>query len=183
MNTKNFSIRTAPIVLILAALFLTGCVSVSEQPLYTSRDLVFDSRLLGTWQEADGHDVVWIGAGTDSGTGAAKTYVLTDEHGARLRAHLLRLNGALFLDLEEDNGHHFLARVWITNNELHISALRRCWLEKQITRGEIAGRVAEGFLEPSLLTASTAQLQTFLASHLNDPRVFDKPGVWRRKGD
>src|SRR5258708_16022235 len=107
MSTKTLATLKCTLV-ILPVLFLSGCVTVSEQPLYTDRYLIFDSRLVGTWQGGAAADVVWIAAGAD------KSYVLTDPHGHRLSAHLMRLNRALFLDVEDMNAHHFIARVWIT---------------------------------------------------------------------
>ena len=77
-------------------LVLGGCVP-SLHPLYTDKDLTFDSALLGEWVQDDGKGT-W--AFTKAGE---KEYqlVCTDNEGkqGRFQVHLLKIGERLFLDL------------------------------------------------------------------------------------
>jgi hypothetical protein len=99
---------------------LEGCVT-SLHPLYTSRDLVYDTRLLGTWN-SDGGRQTWklenmmdhqLAGITDpverqkqesfKGTMVDKrSYLLTyteDGHSAEFLANLVQLDGHQFMDI------------------------------------------------------------------------------------
>jgi hypothetical protein len=121
MKTKNIFVAV-----MLAGFILQGCVT-SLHPLYTSGDLVFDKRLLGSWKEG-GKDNIWkmenlmeheLAPYTNKTERAEKesfkkllinknTYLLTfTEKGEtrQFQAHLAKLGNDLFLDLFPDDMH------------------------------------------------------------------------------
>src|ERR1051325_14017 len=98
------------------ALALTGCVITSVYPFYTERDLIFESKLLGTWEPAkDSHSKEkWV----VNRAGATSYKVLEiDTSTNSYEGHLFKLAGDLFLDLTptERKGDflppHYLIRI------------------------------------------------------------------------
>lgn len=166
--------------LILAAL-AGGCVP-SLNPLYTEKDLVFEPGLVGTW--AGDKDTTW----TFEKRGG-KSYRLTyTEKGvpARFEAHLVRLGGSLFLDTYPDGSEmprnnfyrahfipaHFISKVELAGNELNLVLLNPDWMNKGIREKKLSIRHEPLGKDRLLLTASTAELQTFVRKYANDPKAF-----------
>lgn len=104
---KKHILIVAIIVTIITA--LSGCLS-TVHPLFTEKDLLFDSRLLGTWQYEDGNDSISFERGTEASFKqlppalrklANKAYVMTakdDEGEAKYYAFLTRIGNGLYLD-------------------------------------------------------------------------------------
>ena len=94
-----------PIAFILAAILAVtaGCVP-SLHPLFTPKDLVFDPALIGVWSEDEEEKETWQ---FQRVAGDDKSYQLTIKNSkgsiADMRAHLVKLNGRLYLDMAADS--------------------------------------------------------------------------------
>jgi hypothetical protein len=173
-----------------AAALLCSCIP-SVNPFYTDRDVVFDARLLGEWQEKDKSDNpdVWKFDGTTN-----KMYKLTitekgDKQGT-FNAHLFRLKQEYFLDLIPDDCHyatnqadlvaasmypgHLLVRVPQLEPVLKLALFDFGWLEKFIEKNPKAlAHHKEG--DHIVLTAGTRDLQKFVLKHLGKDELFEPP--------
>ena len=180
--------------LILLALALGGCWTLSIHPLYSEEigvrpgDLSPD--LIGIWGDPeDSESETWHFS--DDGQGAFHLVIrnndrdlLTDPaRDAVFEARLLRLNNQLLLDLfpaEPKNvNEYFLAhiipahsflRVDLEEHVLTLRLLDQTWLEQALTaeRLELPYQKVEGTL---VLTADTPALQAAIAEHLNEAFV------------
>lgn len=159
---------------------LAGCWVLSIEPLYTSDDLVFEPSLIGIWGgDADTDDETWTFTSEDS-----SAYLLvtteTGEHDARFDAHLLRLGGRLMMDLlpqepDEVNefqlGHlipgHSFWTVSLVGDSLVLDVL-----DVQRVRNFIDSTgVKISHIEKDdvvVLTASTAELQEFIGTNIDE---------------
>jgi len=99
--------KTRKIIFYLLAILLGGCLPVmSLHPLYTEKDVVFDEKLLGTWvDDVNKPETTWQfsrGYAADA-PNIEKQYNLIfvdkeDKKGS-FKAHLVKLNKQLFLDV------------------------------------------------------------------------------------
>ena len=177
-------------VLVLCGLILTGCVP-SWNPLYTESDLVFDPLLVGTWapvKPPEGSKEAW--GFTKCGE---KAYQLqqTDEQGrqATFDARLVKLGEHRFLDLyltkvagDDVNLNawagfslapaHLILKVEQIEPTLKIAAMNPDWMKKFVAehRDAIAHRVV--FDGDIILTASTSDLQKFIAERADREGLF-----------
>jgi len=154
-------------------LLLTGCV-VSLHPVYTEGDIVFEPALVGRW--AEGPDVFHFEKAGDKSYRA--TY--TDESGAsgRFTAHLLKLDGDLYLDLfpEEPDlkendfykmhivAAHTFMRVKQISPRLQMAFMDYDWLDKLLEKTPEAIK-HEKQEDRVIITASTKELQAFLRKY------------------
>ncbi|MFZ5832229.1 MAG: hypothetical protein ACOY3P_19260 [Planctomycetota bacterium] len=168
------------VVLALPLVLLAACVP-SFHPLYTEKDLVFEPGLVGVWSEPDKEGTWTFRPHGD------KAYSLTvtdaNERTSRFLAHLLKIDGKLFLDLyphSEKQGpgdttyqdihyvpaHTFL-RVRQVRPALQMAMMNPRWMIdylkehpdalQHVMDEDEAGRV--------LLTARPAELQKFILQH------------------
>jgi hypothetical protein len=164
-------------VLIGIVLVLGGCVP-SLYPLYNDKDLTFDPALLGQWTQADGKGT-W--AFTKAG-GKEYRLVYTDNEGkqGRFHAHLLKLEGRLFLDLfpnrmDQDQKENYFYRLHMVpahtfmrvdqiEPTLKMAYLHPQWIKKYLEEhpGAIRYETVENRI---VLTAQTKQLQAFVLQH------------------
>ncbi len=169
---------------------LAGCASPpSLHPLYTENDLVFEPDLLGTWQDVE-TTLIFEEAGGDS-------YLLTYSvagKASQYEAHLAALGGYLYLDVilkESEFGDrlapqafvsairaHGFYRIELDGNTLRVRHLNCDWLAEELEAGRADLR-HEPLTEPDrlnedgfLITASTEEIQRFLAEHSQDSDVF-----------
>jgi hypothetical protein len=179
-----------------AAALLCACIP-SVNPFYTAEDVVFDPRLLGTWQEKDKKDdpEIWKFESTTN-----KTYKLavTEKEGkqGQFDAHLFKLKQEYFLDLIPDDCEyatnqadlvafsmfpgHLLVHVLQIEPELKLAFFDFDWLQKYLEKNPKAlAHHREG--DHLLLTAATRDLQKFVLKHLGEGELFDKPGVMVRQ--
>jgi hypothetical protein len=165
------SVRIATIV--VGLLLLTGCV-VSLHPVYTQGDIVFEPALVGRW--AEGPDVFQFEKAGD------KTYRLTytDESGASgtFTAHLLKLDGDLYLDLFPEDPElkendfykmhivavHTFMRVKQISPQLQMAFMDYDWLDKLLEKTPEALK-HEREENRVIVTASTKELQAFLRKY------------------
>ena len=177
-------------VALVGLLLICGCLPVSLNPIYESKDLVFDSALLGTWAEKDGDTQVIFETAGD------KAYIMTNveyEQQSKFEAHLAKVGDKLFLDLyPRDPGvnindlykdHmisvHSLYLVHQIQPNLVVSTLEYDWLKKYLTDNPDAlPWVLAG--DRIVLTASTAELQAFVLRNLDTEGAFCEPAEFYR---
>ncbi|HKI69688.1 MAG TPA: hypothetical protein VKA67_08870, partial [Verrucomicrobiae bacterium] len=159
---------------------------------YTEKDVVFDARLLGTWQEKGKPNDPEIWKFEKSGT---NVYHLTvwepkNKHG-QFDAHLFKLKKYYFLDIiptdcdySPDQAElvaasmypgHLLVRVSEFEPELKLAFFDFNWLQKYLEKNPKA--LAHHTEDKRIvLTASTRELQKFVLNHLVEGELFAKPG-------
>ena len=169
-------------------------------PLYTEKDLVFDTLLVGAWtplEAKEGSKETW--AFTKAGE---KLYQLqqTDEEGCKadFEARLVKLGTHLFLDLyltkvEGDDiklnawagfslvPAHLILKVEQIGPALKIATMNPDWMKKFIKQhpDAIAHRVV---LDDNIvLTASTGELQKFVLEHAGQEDFFGGAMEMRRR--
>jgi hypothetical protein len=178
------------------AALLCSCIP-SVNPFYNDKDIVFEPRLLGAWQEKDKPDNpdVWKFEGTTN-----KTYKLTitDKEGKQgtFTAHLFQLKQEVFLDLIPADCNyatnqadlvafsmfpgHLLARVPQIEPELKLALFDFDWLQKYLKENPKAlAHHREG--DRLLLTAGTRELQRFVLQHPGEGELFGKPDIMVRR--
>jgi hypothetical protein len=183
--------RKTSFIFLAAAFVFSGCLALSLQPIYTDKDLVFDSKLLGTWAaKGDKKDpTTWTFA-----TGTTNSYKLTitDGHWAHLfDAHLVKLGTNLFLDIviskegQEEISDDFsiypaflVAGHGIAKVVQSDSNLKLAWLgeefEKLLEKEPSAVRHQKLENKRIVLTGSTKDLQDFLLKYGGSKEVFMK---------
>ena len=191
MKTRNLIASAA------AALLLSGCIP-SVNPFYTDKDVVFDPRLLGEWQEkesSDGPQLWKFEKGDD------KAYKLTvtekDSKRGEFNAHLFKLKQEYFLDLIPSSVEyatnqadlvafamypgHLLVRISQLEPELKLAFFDFDWLKKHLEANPkaLVHRVEQK--DCILLTASTRDLQRFVLKHLAEGELFGTPSAMVRR--
>ena len=92
--------ETKIILFCLLSLILGGCIplTLSLHPLYTDDTVVYDEKLIGKWM---GGDEIW--QFSKAGEKEYELRVLMSEKEGRFEAHLLELEGNMYLDLYPDS--------------------------------------------------------------------------------
>ena len=180
------------IIAFIAAL-IGGCVP-SWNALFTEKDLIFDAKLVGTFNGDD--DEVWEFA-KDGDKKYKLTY--TDKDGkATFDAHLLKIQNRQFLNVRlDENGYgelklnalakmtmvpaHIFFRVDEIGSLTKLAAVDPGWLAKHLEKNPkaIAAHVKEG--DMFFFTAETKDLQTFVIKHTEGEALFGKPFTLKRK--
>lgn len=189
--------KTSKLVIAAAGgLFLAACIP-SVNPFYTSKDVVFEQKLVGRWQDRESKDnpQIWTFE-----AGSEKSYKLTviedgDKTG-EFSAHLFILKQTQFLDIVPTDCKyatnssslveasmfpgHLLFKVVTIEPELKLATSDYDWLEKFLEKNPNA---LAHHLEDKriLLTASTSDLQQFILAHQGENELFKEPGVLERK--
>lgn len=164
--------------------FLTGCIP-SLNPLYTDKDLIFKSELIGTWTEEKSKES-WTFEKTNE-----KEYKLThsqDNNNATFKAHLVNIGEFTYLDLYPNDLKskdylyemhlypvHTFSKIKITNDKLTIEMLDPSWLEKGLETNQINIDHVKSTDGAILLTASTEDLQKFILMYNDSKGVFQEP--------
>ena len=180
-----------------AAVLLCSCIP-SVNPFYTAKDVVFDARLLGEWQDKDKKDNPEVWKFEKSGDQA---YLLTitekqDKQG-KFNARLFKLKQEYFLDLIPGDCDyatnqadlvgfsmfpgHLLVRVPQIEPELKLAFFDFDWLKKFLEKNPKAlAHHAEDTKDKDggriLLTADTRDLQRFVLKHLGEGELFEQAG-------
>jgi len=171
------------------ALFMTSCV-ISLHPLFTNKDLVFESALVGTWIDEDGKNA-W--AFQKLGDNAYELVYTENETPAKFKAYLVRLENFLFLDIvpeEPDTkndlykGHlipaHSFGRISIEGDLLRLATLDGDWLRDMINKKKI--KIGHEWLDQTIiLTAPTKDLQKFVLKYAEDSKAFSIKSELHRK--
>jgi len=180
----------------LALVLLTGCVTLSIYPYYTSKDVKFDPALLGNWAEADNTNSrpqTWSFEQINAQT--YRLIVMDNDEKTEFDTRLFKLKNHAFLDClprkHEDFASpcHVLLRVDRLQPILELRLLNYDWLRKLIEKQPKAIRHAlipqaskqgdetEGFV----LTAETAELQNFILKHLETKEAWGDALVLKRQ--
>lgn len=167
-------------------LLLAGCVVTSVYPWYTAKDVVFNPALVGTWVSAASTDAVRESVRFERGEGDAYLMTLTDaEKSVAYDAHLFKLKGQLFLDYcpRERPGDfippHYVIKVLSLDPTFKLCGLDYSWLVEQIEKNPktirhsvVEGQSGDSTSRRIVLTAATAELQTFLLKHAANTNAF-----------
>ncbi len=168
-------------IILLFGLLLFGLACVrSIHPLFTVDDLVFSPELLGTWFDDDKN--TWTFSAVDNN----RYDLIVSEEGqpAQFKAHLLKLDDYLFLDTYPyepgtDNdfyklhliGAHLFARMEIYPDSCRYTMLDHEWLKNILS--ESTENLAHEMVDDAIvLTATTAELQTFFKKYADDSEAF-----------
>lgn len=191
MKARNFSI------VLIVALFFSGCIVYSFYPLYTEEDLFPNDILTGLWMDDDGtswnFEHAYFGKKVPENIDST-SYVLhlTDknEKSANFSVHIIKLGGHYFLDfyledflndseLDLASFHivpvHTFAKLSAEKNKLQINWFDQDWLEDLIKENKI--RIHhENNGDYILLTAKPKELQKFVAKYVDTEAAF-KDGI------
>lgn len=183
----------------VAGLVLCSCIP-SVNPFYTDKDVVFDGRLVGTWQEKDAQGEPQVWKFEQEGTNACQLFV-TEPQGkqGKFEARLFKIKGLSFLDITPADCNyatnqadlvgfsmfpgHLLLRVYQLEPTLKLAMTDFDWLQKFLEKnpGALPHRAETG--RGILLTASTRELQKFIVKHLGENELFSKTGEMTRLPD
>jgi len=175
-----------------------GCIINIEliyslHPLYTDQDVIFEPALLGEWVSEDDSTETM----TFEKDGESKyklIYIDSDSVEGEFIVQLLRIKGALFMDLfsgEKDlklNAMHMFVLLPVhgfflisqLDSTLQLSFLEHDWLEKLLEKkpGAIRHEKVNGGI---VLTAPPKELQKFLLKHLKTEDAFSDGSKMKRK--
>jgi hypothetical protein len=192
--------------LISMLVLISSCAIFSIHPLYHSTDLLQKDTLLGLWLEED-NTKGSIQFTSQDDNDLYKTIMIDDSDTALFEAGLLELDGQLYLDFfpSEDcdffgggdctmlvnlsNNYiptHTFMKVDIVKNSLKITPFDGERLVQLFRQNRI--RLAHEFFDPEedqnddfvVITASTDDLQKFVARYSNDEEAFDEPITYNR---
>jgi len=167
---------------------LAGCVPALN-PLYTEKDEIFDSALLGVWAKLESKET-WAFTKRD---GREYHLLYTEEDGRKSEfiVHLLKIEGEMFLDLYamkaanlQDNDYllplHTFMLVLEIDPKPQFSYLDPGWLKHYLEKNPTAIQ-HEHINDEILLTGSTPELQEFLLTHLKTKGAFSEPTNLKRQ--
>jgi len=178
-----------------AAVLLAACIP-SVNPFYTDKDVVFDQRLAGEWQEKTDNNNPEVWTFESSTNNGFKLTVLEDGKTGQFSAHLFKLKQQQFLDLIPADCNyatnqadlvaysmfpgHLLLRVGQIEPSLKLAAADYDWLEKYLEKNPnaVAHHTEDG---RSVLTAGTGDLQKFVLKHLGTNELFKDYGEMVRR--
>jgi hypothetical protein len=177
----------------VCAILVSGCWTLSVDPLYSEDTLVFQPELLGIWGDPDDSS---SGTWTFLPVEGQKAYRLVIEEPEKpdglFEAHLVQLGDHLFMDLypeEPGSGNEFYVghvipahSIWkmsIQGYVVTLDILDSQWLKQQIDSGKSQLQHLRRD-DVIVLTASTAELQTFVQEHAEEA-FTDDPFVMQRR--
>lgn len=179
-----------------AMLVLGGCVLTSVYPYYTAKDVVFESKLVGSWVDAEHPEATnkfweFARAGTNN------SYTLTihdDDKVTKFEARLFRLKEWTFLDALPTQDHddfippHYLLKVSQVEPALKMAVLDYNWTRDLLRTNPGALRHTIVDTKPGepdsgriVFTADTAELQRFILKYAADTNAFPENVVMARK--
>lgn len=182
-------------IALIAATALLGACIPSLNPFYTQKDVVFEPKLVGLWQEKEKTDEPQLWKFEED---KEKVYNLTvtEKEGKQgeFEAHLFKLNEQYFLDIIATEigtnvadlttasliPGHLLFRILQFEPELKLAGTDYDWLQKYLKEHPkaLAHHVESDRIT---LTADTRDLQSFVLKHLGEAELFGKPGEMVRK--
>ena len=172
-------------LLAVATLAFTGCVVQSLNPLFDDKDLVLYSDLVGSWtQDGKGEDLWKF---EPDGKHYKLTHTDKQKHTATFTASVGRIGTNVFLDMfleDDDLGKslnefatvhlvvaHTFAKVTKSGDTLHLTAMDLEWLSKTLKDNpKLLPHVMRKDIPT--ITASTEELQKFVAKYADDKAVF-----------
>ena len=185
------------LMILVVALFFSGCVVYSFYPLYTEKDLFPNDILTGKWIDDD--STLWVfehatlqGEKTPNNIDST-SYILkfeepktkkTDDN--EFSVHIIKLDDYYFLDFYlKDYGKnglnlvdfhlvpvHTFAKLTIENDRLKINWFDQDWLKKLIESNKIRIRHEDNG-DYILLTAKPGELQKFVTKYVDSEEAFE----------
>jgi hypothetical protein len=191
---KSFMKKLIFFLLLIGTVLVQSCIVKSLHPFYLEDDVVMDTKLSGSWVDADGRK--W---NIQSSKEVPKAYEMSftkDGQSGTFLVHLFKLEGSLFLDFSpfviDCNGYnlfnfhllpsHSVAKIIKKHDDqITIRWFNEEWLNKLFTQNRIKISHEELVDENSgndedktyVLTASTQELRKFLIKYGNDNTVFE----------
>lgn len=179
----------------IAALLVSACIP-SVNPFYTGKDVVFDPRLVGEWQEKGNTNNPEIWKFEQSTNNMLKLTVVEQGKTGEFAAQLFRLGREQFLDLIPTDCNyatnqadlvafsmfpgHLLVHVPQVEPELNLAFFDFDWLEKYLKQNPKA--LAHHREDDRIvLTAETRDLQKFVLKHLGTNELFKESGLMERR--
>lgn len=177
------------------AILLAACIP-SVNPFYADKDVVFDQRLLGEWQEKGNTNNPEMWKFEQTTNNAYTLTVVENGKTGEFSAHLFKLKQEQFLDLIPTKCDyatnqadlvayavfpgHLLVHVSGIEPGLKIAFFDFDWLEKYLNKNP---KAIEHRVEDSgvLLTADTRDLQKFVLKHLGTNELFKDAGEMVRQ--
>lgn len=188
------------VAIILVITALSGCLSTLH-PLFTEKDLVYDTRLLGSWRAGDGNDTAVFERGTALSFSqlpeqlrrlAGKAYVVTikdDKEQVKYFAFLTKLGKELYLDyypceddriLKYDNFYkqhlvkmHSFYRVRFKDDlSFETSQFDEGYMEQLIKNKQIRIQHEIRFDGTYVITAPTEELQQYVLKYSDVPEAY-----------
>ncbi len=174
-----------------AGFLLAGCLVPSLHPLFTDKDIVVRADLVGAWTAEEGGAGWLFSLEPDSSYSVAYSDS-GDNDTSWFTAHLVDLNGHLFMDLYPNptdvlsdayKSHliaaHTFSKVELDSSGLTLAILDVDWLRENLDAGRI--HLAHEELGPGdlVLTASTVELQKFILSVVDDTDAFSSIDLYR----
>ena len=179
---------------IFVAVMLSGCV-FSLHPLYTEKDVIYSSDLVGQWSEVEGEGKWQFQKDYDM---YQYEVVHTDKDGkeGHFYAVLLKVGDHIFLDMQPEDPERFLDDFKVNNDYaylllpvhtfyhvkqitpvLQLRALDVGWLDEFLRENPKAVRHERTdkrlYRLNILLTAEPKELQEFLIKHFNTEDAFE----------
>jgi hypothetical protein len=169
------------------SILLMGCPARSVFPLFTNDDTVFNPELIGTWIDHKNGDTFSF-----QKYGEKNYEVVLREQMGKGRVNreaytvqLGQIDKFWFIDSypskKSGGDHHavsahILSRIWIDRDTLRMASLESDWLRAMIDADKIdIAHVRRD--DDIILTATTEELQAFVALFAEDDKAFPNPGV------
>jgi hypothetical protein len=186
---KDLGMRKALLSLILVASVVAGGCVLTLNSLFTSKDAVFDPELAGVWQNPE---TTWTIKPFDKATGRyAVDAAMQKQPEAKFYATLGTVGKNRFLELTPQRpdaihaktffGGHFLPlhsfwKVGLDGDKLTLTSMSIQWLQSAIEqkKTDIKFEKSDGGIV--FLTASTQELQEFVAKYADDRGAFPSEG-------
>lgn len=174
----------AMLAVLAGALLSTSCgPALSVNRLYTEKDLVTDDRIVGQWADGKNEGVFEFRKNGDG-------YIAVEAGKSECEAysvHIVRIGQTLFLDAAPYKSHdlaidgHVFLKLRLDNDELNMQLMDWEWLKDKAVQAGLAQ--FETVDKQRILTASTPELQKFLALYANEPKAFedDIPTLRRKR--
>jgi len=179
------------IALAVGMVAAAGCVP-SVYPIYGQSDLLIDNELVGRWVDSEGKNILEFSILDEDGQ-YRLTYIDEKGQSANFRACLARFNDLDMFDIypeaDKTAGNwyyrihlfpvHTFALVQSRKPNLEVAFINPEWLKERLR--EEPGALAHVRVgDAVLITATTLELQRFVAGCAQRPRAFGKPIIWRR---
>jgi len=182
------------IAVALIAVCLQGCIVKSIHPFFKESDVIYQEALEGTWQDQDKNK--WVIHKNPFKPNSYELHYSKSGRNVALLGHLFTIEGDMYFDMIpiEDNSEealvydlhllptHSIAKVdKLTKQDVVIKWFNEEWLRKMFTQNRI--KISHELVMDEnpqseddgmyLLTASTDELQKFVAKYGNNDDAYD----------
>ena len=186
-----YETRCKSLALLLALLSMVGC-TLSLHPLFTDKDTVFESALVGAWQN-DQEGATWFLR--QAGGSYLLETDMKDQPRGQFTAQLGLIGQHRFLQIlplkpaalgKSVYGGHFIQafsfwRVTLDEDKLILTPLDSEWVQRMLKEEKLEIKHEQLETGPFVLTASTPELQAFILKYVNDPEAFGKSLQFERR--